>query len=373
MTTHADIVIIGGGIAGASLASEVAGEASVLILEAEAQPGYHSTGRSAAFWSESYGGPLVQPLTTASGPFLADPPPHFHDRSFLGERGAIHLADDSSSAAFEALRREFATTGVAMETLGGAELARILPALKPGWQRGLREPTCADIDVAALHAAYLRSARSKGARLLTEARVELAEPTGDGWRIETGRGQVGARLLVNAAGAWADEVAQRAGERPLGIRPYRRTIAQLAVVPPAPADLPLIIDVAGRFYFKPEAGGRIWLSPHDETPCDACDCAPEEYDVALAIDRLQQVVDWRVERVEHKWAGLRSFAPDRLPVYGFAAGSSDFFWCAGQGGFGIQTAPAAAKLAAWLLLGIAPDPMISHLDPAPYLAERLAN
>jgi D-arginine dehydrogenase len=146
----------------------------------------------------------------------------------------------------------------------------------------------------------------------------------------------------------------------------------LRIDPPARADLPLIIDALGRFYFKPEAGGRIWLSPHDESPSDPCDCAAEEYDIALAIDRFQRALDWRVERVEHSWAGLRNFAPDRLPVYGYAPGANDFFWCAGQGGFGIQTAPAAAKLAAALLRGNAPDPMVAHIDPAPYLAERFA-
>jgi D-arginine dehydrogenase len=134
--------------------------------------------------------------------------------------------------------------------------------------------------------------------------------------------------------------------------------------------MPLVIDALGRFYFKPEAGGRLWLSPHDETPCDPCDCAPEEYDLALAIDRLEQLVDWRVEHVERSWAGLRSFAPDRLPVYGFAPGAKDFFWFAGQGGFGIQTAPAAAKLAASLLLNEAPEPIVAGIDPKPYLADR---
>jgi D-arginine dehydrogenase len=130
--------------------------------------------------------------------------------------------------------------------------------------------------------------------------------------------------------------------------------------------LPLVVDAGGRFYFKPEAGGRLWLSPHDETPCEAGDCAPEELDIALAVDRLQQVVDWRVERVEHAWAGLRSFAPDRLPIYGYSRPGSGFFWCAGQGGFGIQTAPAAARMAAALLLGTDPGP----IDPTPYSAAR---
>jgi D-arginine dehydrogenase len=152
-----------------------------------------------------------------------------------------------------------------------------------------------------------------------------------------------------------------AGAATIGLQPYRRTLSQLRIDPPAPPDLPLVIDALGRFYFKPEAGGRLWLSPHDETPCDPCDCAPEELDVALAIDRLEGVVDWKVERVERSWAGLRSFAPDRRPVYGFDPDVPGFFWCAGQGGFGIQTAPAAAKLAAALLLG-----RIPALDPEPY-------
>ena len=369
----ADILIVGAGMAGASLAAEVAGAASVLLLEAEAQPGYHSTGRSAAFWAESYGGPLVQPLTSASGPFLARPPSGFHDRSFLSARGALHLADANGESILAAMIAEFADAPVALEMLGREALSRLVPGLKPGWDTAVSEPSCADIDVAALHGAYLRAARAKGARILLDAALEAAIRVPGGWRLETRQGPVEAQILVNAAGAWADVVAKRAGERPLGIRPYRRTIAQLSVDPPAPADLPLIIDALGRFYFKPEAGGRIWLSPHDETACDPCDSAPEEYDVALAIDRLQRVVDWRVERVEHSWAGLRSFAPDRLPVYGFAPGGRDFFWFAGQGGFGIQTAPAAAKLAASLLLGTAPDPVVAAIDPARYLPERFTN
>ncbi|MDP9413939.1 MAG: FAD-binding oxidoreductase [Pseudomonadota bacterium] len=370
---RADVVIVGAGIAGASLAAEVSGSASVLLLEAEAQPGYHSTGRSAAFWSESYGGPLVQPLTTASGAFLAHPPADFHDRSFLDPRGAVHIADAEGEKHLRAELSAFSGTSVALKPLEQAELRRLIPGLRPDWKLGLSEPSCADIDVGALHAAYLRTARAQGARLVTDAAMESARRTQAGWRMETKQGSVEATIIVNAAGAWADEVARRAGETPLGIQPYRRTVAQLRVNPPAPADLPLVIDSLGRFYFKPEAGGRIWLSPHDETACDPCDCAPEEYDVALAIERLQRAVDWRVERVEHSWAGLRSFARDRLPVYGFSKGRPDFFWCAGQGGFGIQTAPAAAKMAASLLLGTTPDFMVAGIDPAPYLAERFMN
>lgn len=371
MTARADIAIIGAGMAGASLAAEVVPHASVLLLEAEDQPGYHSTGRSAAFWSESYGGPLVQPLTTASGPFLAQPPTEFSKSSFLSPRGALHIAERAE--ALDDLADEFAGSGLELKRVGREALSAAIPGLREGWDHALLESSCADIDVAALHAAYLRSARRHGATLVANARMLQAERNGDAWRILTSGGSFEAGIIVNAAGAWADEVAAAVGVPSLGIKPYRRTIAQIRVDPPVPADVPLVIDASGRFYFKPEAGGRLWVSPHDETPCAASDCAAEEYDVALAIDRLQQAVDWKAERVEHSWAGLRSFAPDRLPVYGFAPGHPGFFWCAGQGGFGIQTAPAAAKLAAALLLGRASDPLVADIDPEPYRPDRFMN
>ena len=350
-----DVLIIGAGIAGASLAAELAGAARVTVLEAESQPGFHATGRSAAFWSESYGGPLIQPLTSASGPILAA-------GGFLRPRGAIHLADEEGRAALARMAEEYPAL---LQPLGRPRLEAAIPGLRPGWDRGLAEPSCADIDVAALHASCLKRAGQGGATLVADTSAEAIERSGGKWRI----GAFTADILVNAAGAWADRVAIMAGERPIGLQPYRRTIVQLRVAPPAPADLPLVVDAAGRFYFKPEAGGRLWLSPHDETPSDPCDCAPEELDVARAIDRLERLVDWRIERVEHSWAGLRTFAPDRLPVYGFSKSGRGFFWCAGQGGFGIQTAPAAASLATALLLGRPPGPV----DPAPYSAARFAN
>lgn len=365
MSKRFDFAIIGAGMAGASLAAEIAGAGSVLLLEAEEHPGYHATGRSAAFWSESYGGPLIQPLTTASGPFLAG--------RFLKPRGAVYIAEAEGKGALDRLESQFAAAPTPLVPIDAALLHEMVPGLKPSWESALLERRCSDIDVAALHAVYLKEARSKGASLVCSARLAAAEKGPEGWRLGTGNGSFEAAVLIDAAGAWADEVAVLAGVAAVGIQPYRRTIVQLRVDPLAPPDLPLVIDALGGFYFKPEAGGRLWLSPHDETPCDPCDTSAEDYDVALAIDRLQRVVDWRVERVEHQWAGLRSFAPDRLPVYGFAPGRRDFFWYAGQGGFGIQTAPAAAKLAAALLLGHAPDPAVAGIDPTPYLAERFAN
>ena len=335
MMERFDIAIVGAGIAGASLAATLAGKAKVLLLEGEDRPGYHATGRSAAFWTESYGGPNIQPLTTASGPFLLS-------GGFLSARGHLTIGRSEREAEVERFAERFTALGVRVELLDRQELEAYIPGLKPGWTRGAFEPDCCNIDVAGLHQHYLTAARKAGAELWCSARLSTAFEEAGGWRLalEDGR-EAAAAILVNAAGAWADMVAESAGVRALGIAPLRRTIAQLRTSPAAPSSLPLVIDVAESFYFKPEAG-RLWVSPHDETPSLPCDAAPEEIDVASAIARLEEVVDWQVERVEHRWAGLRSFAPDRLPVYGFDPASPRFFWFAGQGGFGIQTAPAAA-------------------------------
>ncbi|MBV8686072.1 MAG: FAD-binding oxidoreductase [Alphaproteobacteria bacterium] len=356
---RADVAIVGAGMAGASLAAELAPHAAVLLLEAEDRPGYHATGRSAAFWSETYGGPFVQPLTTASGAFL-------RERGFLGHRQGLHLADAAGRAALDAMEAEFGGA-VELRRLGRSEIESLVPGLRPECDDGLLEPSCADIDVSGLHAFYLAAARRAGARLETRAPLAGASRHGGRWTIETPAGLFEADLLVDAAGAWADEVARASGVGALGIRPYRRTLVQLRVSPPAPAGMPLVVDALGRFYFKPEAGGRLWLSPHDETACEPCDAAPDELDVATAIDRLERTVDWRVEHVERRWAGLRSFVPDRRPVYGFDPAEPGFFWFAGQGGFGIQTAPAAARLAAALILARDPE-----IDPAPYRPGRLS-
>lgn len=356
-----DHAIIGAGIAGASLAAGLVENGRVLVLEAEDRPGYHSTGRSAAFWTESYGGPLVQPLTTASGRYLAA-------HGFLAPRGALTLARAEERAALDAFVDEFSVLGVRMERLDRAALERRLSGLDPQWRHGAYEPDCTDIDVAGLHQHWLGAARRGGVVIETRARLDAARFVQGLWHLRTADGRAfTARVLIDAAGAWADDVARIAGIAPIGIQPYRRTVAQLRMGVPVAPDLPLTLGIDGLFYFKPE-GGKLWLSPHDETPSAPCDAAPEELDVALAIDRMQQVVDWPIAAVERRWAGLRSFAPDRLPVYGFDGANPAFFWFAGQGGFGIQTAPAAADLALRLLRGQGPG----EVDPQPYSPRRFA-
>ena len=351
-----DVLIVGGGIAGASLGAELAGQSQVVLIDAESHCGYHSTGRSAAFWLESYGGPVVAELSKASHQFLAD-------GGFLSPRGAIHVSREAVTQ----------VSGVSGLPIDRAELERLLPGVQAAWRSGLLEESCADIDVAGLHGSYLAAFRRGGGRVLKDARLVRAKRENDGWVAELENGAiVNAKSLVDAAGAWADDVARCCGVQPLGIRPKRRTMVQLRVGRSELKQLPLVIDAKESFYFKGEGDRTIWLSPHDEIDSDACDAAPEEIDVATAIDRFEHVVDWPIEAVERSWAGLRSFAPDRVPVYGWDPEVPSFFWCAGQGGFGIQTAPAASRLTAALLLGQDPHPSVGHIDPSPFAPERFS-
>lgn len=341
-----DVIIVGGGIAGASLGAALGNRRRALIIEAEDQCGYHTTGRSAAFWLAHYGGPEVMPLTLASGPLLEQGWPT-GERSWLRRRGAITIA-----RAYMDLREALAVNSreAPLSELQRGDLEARIPGLRDGWDFGLDDPSCADIDVAGLHQACLAEFRRSGGKILCSAPLASARRSGGQWVVEAGSERLTAPLIVNAAGAWSDEVARRCEASPLGIRPLRRTIVQLRVTRTGVRDLPLVNDALERFYFKGESDNRVWVSPHDETQTEPCDAAAEELDVATAIDRFESVVDWPVEAVERSWAGLRSFAPDRLPVFGFDS-TPGFFWCAGQGGFGIQTSPAAAKLCAAMLLG----------------------
>jgi D-arginine dehydrogenase len=345
---HTDIAIIGAGIAGASLAWALRERgADVLLLEAEDRPGYHTTGRSAAFWVASYGGPAIVPLNLASRSFFTQPPDGFG--LLLAPRAGLYLLPPDDAPAFTRLKAELDQGGVDYQTLGPADLAR-WTMLRPEWQQaGLWEGDSYDIDVAGLHQGYLR-----GTKLLTDARVESAQRENGRWQLQTRSEAIEARVVVNAAGAWADSVAGTLGCAARGLQPLRRTMVVLRTDPEPPADMPVIFDAAGRFYFKPE-GGRVWLSPHDETPDVPHDVRPDEMDIAVVIDRFENATRFKILRLETSWAGLRTFAPDRKPVLGWDGGAEGVFWCAGQGGFGIQTAPAVSDLCARILTGETPD------------------
>jgi D-arginine dehydrogenase len=365
-----DVLIVGAGIAGASLAAALAPYRRVVMIEGEDRPGVHATGRSAAFWHESYGGAGVQPLSAASFATLARPAAEFSERPFLSPRSALTIGRHSEAAAVDAFTAEFAAKGVDITRLAAAQIAAMVPGIRPDWSEAAYEPACSDIDVAGLHAAYLRAAKHGGAKLVSRAPLLEAGRSGGRWHVRTARGDIAPDLIVNAAGAWADGVAAACGIGPLAIQPYRRTVLQVRLGVPVPAALPLVVHVGGQFYFKGESEGRVWLSPHDETPSPPCDAAPEEIDVALAIERLQAVVDWPVAAVERKWAGLRSFAPDRLPVFGADPREPAFIWCAGQGGFGIQTAPAISGLLAAELGAPRASGAVGAVDPAPFSPAR---
>lgn len=372
MTDLCDIVVVGGGMAGISLGALLAKDARVVVLEAEDMPGYHATGRSVAFWTETYGGLAVQPLTSASGPMLAEPEADLGETGFLTARGAYHIGPGALAVEADAFVARFERQGVDVRRVGREVLARAVPGLLPEWTVGIAEPSCADIDTAALLAAYRRLLLRRGGELRCDEPFRGARRDGAGWRVDTAKGSIVCSILVNAAGAWADAVARASGAAPLAITPLRRTVVQLRIDPLPPADLPLIVDLAERFYFKGVGDGRIWMTPHDEVPQQAGDAAPDDMAVATAIDRLHRIVDWQVAAVERKWAGLRSFAPDRAPVYGYDGDVPGFFWFAGQGGFGIQTAPAAALLGAALVTGQAPHPCVSHIAPALYAPTRFS-
>lgn len=367
-----DVAIIGAGIAGAGLAYELlqrAPDLAVALLEAEDQPGYHTTGRSAAFYAATYGGPAIAPLTLASRAFLETPPADFSHRSFLGPRGALHVAAPADRALLDAMQRAFERSAVPYERLGKEGILARLPLLQPAYaDDALWEPGCADIAVAELHHAYLGQARKRGAALVCTFRVRAMTRAGGQWVLRARQQEeIRARIVVNAAGAWVDEVAELAGRPAIGFRPMRRTMVVADVTPAVPNDAPLAMDAAGRFYFRPDAG-KLWISPHDETPVPPQDVQPEREDIALAVERFAAASQRRLERVVRAWAGLRTFAPDRLPVVGHDPHVPGFFWLAGQGGWGIQTAPAMSALAAALLLERTPE--IAGVDPALYRPER---
>ncbi len=344
-----DVVIIGGGIAGVSAGHFLTGRGrSVLLVEAEAALAHHTTGRSAALYFENYGHMSIRSLSKASRRFFEHPPPGLADGPLLSPRGALTIARPQQTEHFEQVVADGAATGTTVRRLTPAEAGEIVPALRTDRLVGaLWEPEAADMDVAAIHQAFVRGMRRNDGEIRTSAPVEALDRADSGWVVTTPEFTVSGDVVVDAAGAWCDVVAAMAGIAPVGLVPKRRT-AFMVPGSESWSGWPLVVDVDHEFYFKPD-GVQLLCSLADETPTDPCDARPEELDVALAIDRINEATTLGIRTVRSAWAGLRSFVPDGSMVIGFEPDAPGFFWLAGQGGTGIQTAPGAGMLAAGLI------------------------
>jgi D-arginine dehydrogenase len=364
MSEQFDAVVIGAGMAGATAAAALSATHKVALVEAEEQAGYHTTGRSAAIWILNYGPPEVRVLTGLSRDFFLHPPADFADAPLGTGRQIIYLAPPDEVPALDALLDQ----KLGIEEIDLAEVKARVPAYIEGYAvRAGLEPHSFDMDVAALHQGFLKRLRSRGGVLRLRSRAGRIERKGADWHVEVSGGAVvRAPVVVNAAGAWGDEVAIMAGVAPIGLVPCRRTAA---IIDPAPYDVsnwPLVQGAAHTWYIRPEARSKLMVTPCDETPMHAHDVQADELDVAIGIDRMQQALGIEVRRVEHSWAGLRTFSPDRNFAFGFDAAIPGFFWCVGQGGYGIQTAPAAGELTAALVAGRDPGPaaaIVAAINP----------
>jgi D-arginine dehydrogenase len=349
--TGADILVIGGGIAGASAAYELAAVAKVILLERETHCGYHATGRSAASFTENYGTATVRRLAMAGRSFFESPPKDFAEHPLVRPRGMITIARADQ---VDALDDELARAQrflPSMRRMDVEEALSLVPVLRADYlTAAIFEPDSRDIDVHGLHQGYLRALKARGGVVVTDAEVEAIERSVGHWSVRTRAGDFTGAKLVNAAGAWADEIALKAGAEPVGLTPKRRTA--FTIDPPAGsaiADWPLVNDVGAAFYFKPDAG-QLLVSPADAAPSPPSDVQADEYELALGIDRLERATSIPVRKVNHKWAGLRTFARDGNPVVGEDPLRRGFFWLAGQGGYGFKTAPALSRIIAGLIL-----------------------
>ena len=349
-----DFVVVGAGIAGASVAAALAERGSVAVLDMEEHAGYHTTGRSAALYSSIYGNAAIRALTRASRDFLFNPPADFAPHPLVSPRSTLYFAREDQAASLERMRAD-ADVKAGTELLEAGRAAAMVPIFRPGYLHSAAlDRDSADIDVHELHQGFLRRTRALGGRIELGSAVREARTNGAMWSVSTAHDSFIAPVVVNCAGAWGDELAQLAGVCPIGLRPLRRTA--LRIEAPEGADVarwPVAIDVDEQFYFKPEAGALL-LSPADETESPACDVQPEELDVAIAVDRFERATSLRVERVTRRWAGLRVFTNDRTPAIGFDDSARGFFWLVGQGGYGIQTSPALGRIAAALASGESP-------------------
>ena len=358
-----DVAIIGAGIAGASLAWRLAPHLSVALIEREAQPGYHSTGRSAAMFMESYGPPAVRALTRASRAFYENPPPSFTDAPLLSPRGALYLATPAQDALLDETRAAMQTSCPTLQLLRRDEVLSRVPCFSPELiHAALLDDDAQDIDVHALHQGFLRGLRRLGGVLRNRATLQGAASSGVLWELRFADGSaLRSRWVVNAAGAWADEVAALFGAAPVGLVPCRRSAFTFKAPEGVDASQwPCVVGIDESWYFKPDAG-QLLGSPANADTTFAHDVQPEEIDVATGISRIEAVTTLQIRRPTSTWAGLRSFVPDGELVIGWDGACPGFFWLAAQGGYGIQSAAAASKLAAALLRGVPiPEALIRH-------------
>ncbi|HZO80479.1 MAG TPA: FAD-binding oxidoreductase [Candidatus Binataceae bacterium] len=347
-----DFIIVGGGIAGASAGYALSAGAKVLVIERESQPGYHSTGRSAALFVQTHGPDVIRALARASKPFFLGPPEDFTEYPLLAPRGMMVIGRADQLAALDKSFREASRHISGVRRLSPSEARDRVPVLREDYLAGaVLDPEAMDIDVHAVHWGYLRGMRARGGTLVTNADLLRLERKSDTWTVHTAAGDFAAPVVIDAAGAWCDKVAALAGARPVGLVPKRRTA--FIFQPPAGVVIdnwPSVIDVGENFYFKPDAG-RLLASPADQTPMEPCDVQPDDLDVAIAVNRIQRAAALPIVHIERKWAGLRSFVADGCPVVGYDPEVKGFFWLAGQGGYGIETSPAMGRLGASLALG----------------------
>ncbi|MBX3456498.1 FAD-binding oxidoreductase [Ferrovibrio sp.] len=352
MRERFDFVIVGAGIAGAGAAYALAQHGSCLLLERESQPGYHTTGRSAALFSETYGNAPIRALTVASRDFLMSPPEGFADVPILTPRGVMMVGAAEKSAQLDATYEEMRKLVASVRRIPASEVLERVPVLRPEQVAGgaMDEPEGMDIDVHALHRGFLRAAARAGSKLVNDAEVTALQRDGADWIVATTAGEFTAGIVVNAAGAWADVIGGLAGAKPIGLEPKRRTAFTIDVPNCDFQHWPMVFEADEAVYFKPDAG-RLLISPCDEIPSEPCDAQPDEMDIALAAEAFETLTTLTVRRPAAKWAGLRSFVADRSIVAGFDADQPGFFWLAAQGGYGIQTSGAMSRVAGALVRG----------------------
>jgi D-arginine dehydrogenase len=344
-----DFIVVGGGIAGASAGYELAAHARVLVLERESQPGYHTTGRSAALFVQSHGPAVIRALSRGAKNFFLDPPAGFAEHPLLTARGMLLIGRADQAALLEQNFAQSSRDIAGVRRLGVKEACALVPLLREDYVAGaVLDPEAMDMDVHAIHWGFIRGMRARGGKLATNAELQGMERKGREWIARTTAGDFAAPVVVNAAGAWCDTVGAMAGAVPIGLVPKRRTA--FIFDPPSGAEIakwPSVVDVGEEFYFKPDAG-KFLGSPADQTPMEPCDAQPEDFDVAVAVDRIQRAARIPVAHISRKWAGLRSFVADGCPVVGYDPRVEGFFWLAGQGGYGIETSPSMGRLTASL-------------------------